>query len=560
MARIFNRQRRSDYAPAADRKISKQIERFIKAGEYVRASQMYESHGMLREAVNVLEKHGLAFQGANLLIKHRYVARGVTLLLRNQHHFQAVQVCIRHRMYDKAGEIYASQGYYSQGAECYVKAHRNFLAAHCYEKARKYLLAGRYYGYSAKLEHSLACYVRYVKIHPKLEDVTNQDRHIVALCLQKNHSALEQLCCYLHRSSYIIPVINVLAQKGEMTLLAQTVLFARLGDLKAYIKKIDFTSEYAHVIARALFKTDKARISGYIFEKNGEYELAAESFVRVGEKSRAIALYYDAGRDDLARSLLEETQVSKVSGESMGFVDDQGKDFHTGVEMLLKSSDLEGEEKIESSEKDNVENVQDVQNKCRLSFASAPPSPSIHRSFHALQQEQGSRIHCMGSIGSLSSQEQPQVRGESSSEHQPPALMERFYQCHLLLKLSQHECDVIWEYGKVLTVSAGDIICEKGSHYDGCYMVLKGAVQDHFYKRKLSETSLCGERSLLCGSAGEEAHLSAITESVVFFLARERLEMAAVKHGLIVCKVLQSLAGGLISELEANNTDQMLSS
>jgi tetratricopeptide (TPR) repeat protein len=321
--------------------------RAAKAGNYVRAGELYEQAENFNKAVDMF-KRGNAFTKAAQVQAKRM----------NQPD-KAIETLTSHQLWEAAGKLQASLGRHDQAAEHFLKAGKEQMAAESYEKALVFTTAGDLYKKHQRFSEAARCYSQAKAWKPTAEmyaEMYKQYRNTVgakmeAKDLQKLQEMAKKAAYFWKQAGQLKSAADILLEARLPAMAAE--LMVMNGDLKEaaelLIEEKDL-KKAAELLYKAGDKHRSAEVLAQYHQNEGrpleaakflelsenylaaadiwagqsQFEKAAELYFKGGDSRTAAAMYVAAGKSDRAVKVLEQVgdmetaaRIIEESGDQM---------------------------------------------------------------------------------------------------------------------------------------------------------------------------------------------------------------------------------------------------
>ena len=292
--------------PATPREAKKSARRALKAGNFVRAGELYESAEAWPKAIEAYMKGRAITRAAQVYAKKLdQPEKGVELLVKNNIFEPAAQLLAGLERFREAGELLQKAGKDQSAAEMFDKAGEFGRAAELYLKSDRLSEAGRCFTAAKKWERAAETFEQMVaRLRQSLEGRT-EGKDFERLQDQAKKAAFAW------------------KQAGQPRRAAEILMAARLP-------------QYAPELFLLAGDSDRA---AELFLEQKELKRAAELFAKAGDKRRAaeiMAQYHQAeGRPDEAARFME------MAGDYLGAADIQAHrgNHKKAAELYMKGGD-----------------------------------------------------------------------------------------------------------------------------------------------------------------------------------------------------------------------------
>lgn len=352
------------------KKLKKKALQFLKSGNAIAASQLLESIGMLREAIDVLEASGRVGDAAKVLM--------------------------RIGKHDRAGVMFARHARWEQAAECYQLARMPFEVAKCYREAGKFLEAAEFFIKIDKFLEAAECYIKLQKydkaaslyIQAKMPDLAIQSFKKLSnnpdARFNFSRAEVEIIHNYIKEGNLDPDLAQALATNGRLNELIFYFIDKDEFDAAATLYKCDPSHPAPQLVSEVAYHTNQAaglakvfqivnepKYAGIVLERLDRFEEAGAEFENAQDYVRASDCYIRAGNTEKVKALkilMEKMPLESSIGRS--------KKFALGIEEK-QSDDNSDDESIEDIKEDDNSKPQFVDAPKIEPEKPAPPKFSL---------------------------------------------------------------------------------------------------------------------------------------------------------------------------------------
>ncbi len=583
-----------------NKRIFVEAKKQLKQKNPLKAAQIFESIGMIREAVKVLEHTGSIDAAARVLIKIRAVDRAGYIYARNKQWKKAAMcfeeagkrqesaLCLfEDQSFEAAMSIFVETEDYISAAECAEALNSNRFAAYYSLKSEQEEEACKFYHLLGVETENLS----ELKLHSMEQDFLNRKvqggfsgQGVIKLAAQtpKNSKLVLGLC-----------------EKHQVEILESVLGYLQESDLDLIIRNLNSDDSSSVFLADTLRKIGSFSFAGRVYELLKDFDSAA-------------SCYQSAGLDEKYNFAVEENQSpqsSEKSGNALFVLDVTGQnDSADDMDVILAKAESKQQPEHNKSlleytspraarVKPNLENTAEeseefdlqVQNDVAMpddqSFESdssafvLSENKSLEPSSDAEYGLEGFSLQdASGDLeglltGSPENLEDPleasltqeddrsqSAKQDSNIQSMDEYISEPFKESQMMVGFSDEEIKKIWSMGEVMNVEAGSKLVDYYVRIDGLYTVLSGQLiryvrenDEDVFVNHVGKSGSFGEFWLV-GDLPNSNMWKADVQSKVHVFTVEQFSKLAKEHPSLATKMYKRINEKIFRMMSENPT------
>lgn len=294
-----------------ERRLMREAERLMRAGNVQAAAQILESMGMMREAITALEMSGHINEAAKVLMRMQRPGRAGVVYARHNMWDKAMQCFKTADMPLEAAKCAREMGDHAMAAELFEKAGRNESAAESFESAGNLLRSGQLYVAAGKAERAMIAFAKHVQIARNVAAINFADADLAAIVAHLASGATDEplIEVAVHRNK-LIDVIQSLIATNRVNQAAALIPRATVDIGPQLMAGVSYQDGSSGRLAEAFGQAGLPKYAGMVLEQMSAFDRAGECFAQAGEQERAAYCFERAGLMDRARQVREQANVS----------------------------------------------------------------------------------------------------------------------------------------------------------------------------------------------------------------------------------------------------------
>ncbi len=303
-----------------------QARKYLAEGQDISAAKLFESLGMVREAVDAYEKAGFYAQGAQALMRINRPHRAGIIFARGEMWADAAKCFVAAEMHEEAAKCYVQTGQFEEAANAYMSVEDFVNAANAYAKVGKFRKAAHAFDLSGDKLNA----TRQLRLALSSESSLGQGRLTeaeLALVQKEGFSTSESsetVFKALHGDPRLPAMIEGFLLKKDFVRAEQLYKFADTDTRSSLIGKAVDGKIVQDDLIHLLRKVKDHLSLGYILQKTGQSAQAGYEFEQAREWDLAISNYVKAG----STQEVERVSKAKVAFESGAVVSLQAAISH----------------------------------------------------------------------------------------------------------------------------------------------------------------------------------------------------------------------------------------
>lgn len=269
----------------AQMKHFKKAVRLSKEQNHLAASKIFESIGLIRNAIEVLDRNGFVDEAAKTLLRIGKPDR-------------AAAIFARHKMWKKAGDCYSRAKLHKDAGKAYLKAKKYEASGQCFLKSRCFLEAGEAFLLASDLNQAILAFIRENQLGKcseiltmlvgKTEDLTKIDLsgdELLKICPHITKFDNQMIHLFILRDLHL-PLISEFISRKHTSKIVQVLKLSTPDVLDIILSKTNFQAEESDVMASAMLQAGFYEHAGKIYEQRGDWREAANAYELAGELDR----------------------------------------------------------------------------------------------------------------------------------------------------------------------------------------------------------------------------------------------------------------------------------